>query len=938
MSVSNEKPSKQHEKRFKCDTCGWKTTSKSNLHAHINGVHLKERTLKCDECDLTTAWPNQLYIHKKQHGQTEHNKLGTFKCNKCDHLSVSKNSLRSHMTKPHIKCEICSSLTTWPLRHMMKFHRPQKSTMPKKPNPRISESTPKRRERNTFKCDTCDYETTEKRYLANHARKVHLKVKKDEIYNCEKCDYITTSKDSYAMHMRTPHDKCEVCSLVATHFMLLRHKKKHGHGVKVYNCDTCRFKTTEKRNMDRHVRLVHKKDKYKCDKCDFITASRSSFYLHKKKDHIKCEICQFVTTGDKLFKRHMISWHSAKNLQTESHDTTSDDQKDAAEIPDSFKGFKSRLSGHDESTAGTCKEDSLKNKVDEVREEDYWTSKGKTCSCLACDFVGSLESDLSRPKVTHDEENGGIRCEKCPFISKSKGDLTHHMDAMHFHKPKLQTRKEKNYKCDICDYTTCHSTSLKKHKIDHITSMTDEGMIKITNTTSLQCEECPFIGGNSQGLSTHMKVAHGPKSTILPCTFCDFEARIKNTHANKYEEIVTHMKHNHPEEANLNKCDLCDHVSYNRKLIDNHRHILHLKESDRQCQICDFYSVFKKEMRHHKKDVHNVPYDYVCKICGQDFFNVSKLVGHEKKDHSSVILYNCVLCNYKAKSWLSVQKHSKVEHREDQVDKSCQFCDFEAQDVKMIEKHMSEVHEDQSTKSTCEKCNFFAYHEPILIEHKTFHEKMICTHCSFTGDSRRGLLIHIKMQHGRKQNQCTMCNFYASSNTKMRKHTKDAHGIPYDFACDICGKDYSNNSSLEKHMPTHSEVKGVKCNLCTFETKQNTSIRIHWKYVHKDVKIEIRCQYCDYEAPKLLELDTSFKHANTQLAVLEAHLKDVHMDIVKPSCCNKCQFIGYHGPTLTIHMKSLHELKCELCNYESESMKGLRIHIDTAHMRKKRSK
>ena len=82
MPDSNEKPKEpfQQENKFKCDICEFKTYVKSNLTGHINGVHLKEKPLKCEKCDFRTAWPNALYMHKKEHGQTKQRKKGMFKC------------------------------------------------------------------------------------------------------------------------------------------------------------------------------------------------------------------------------------------------------------------------------------------------------------------------------------------------------------------------------------------------------------------------------------------------------------------------------------------------------------------------------------------------------------------------------------------------------------------------------------------------------------------------------------------------------------------------------------------------------------------------------------------------------------------------------------------------------------------------------------------
>ena len=185
MTISNEKPVKprQHVKKFKCDICDFKTYVKSNLTGHINGVHLKERPLKCDKCDFSTAWPNQLCLHKKVHGIPTQKKIGKFKCDKCDHVSPSQKALKDHMTRPdrpHVKCEICSLMTTRPVKHMIKFHNSHKSSkgvLKSLTNEEIS-----------LKCDLCDYYASEKRYLTSHVRRVHLKAE-NNIYKCDKCDY-----------------------------------------------------------------------------------------------------------------------------------------------------------------------------------------------------------------------------------------------------------------------------------------------------------------------------------------------------------------------------------------------------------------------------------------------------------------------------------------------------------------------------------------------------------------------------------------------------------------------------------------------------------------------------------------------------------------------------------------------------------------------------
>ena len=226
-------------------------------------------------------------------------------------------------------------------------------------------------------------------------------------------------------------------------------------------------------------------------------------------------------------------------------------------------------------------------------------------------------------------------------------------------------------------------------------------------------------------------------------------------------------------------------------------------------------------------------YDFVCPTCSRDFANRASLVTHKKRHKFNTKFYNCSFCNYKTESKQVLGRHSKAEHKEENVDKICKLCNFEAKDVEAIEKHLIVGHKEETNKRTCEQCQFTAFHEPTMSEHMTIHEGNNCKLCAFRGNSKMNLRKHLHQMHGREQIQCSLCEFSTTSNPVIRKHAKDAHGTKYEHVCDVCGKDFPKKCDLEYHKQSHSAHKGVRCNLCTFETKHVALIKRHWMHVHK---------------------------------------------------------------------------------------------------------
>ena len=342
--------------------------------------------------------------------------------------------------------------------------------------------------------------------------------------------------------------------------------------------------------------------------------------------------------------------------------------------------------------------------------------------------------------------------------------------------------------------------------------------------------------------------------------------------------------------------------------------------------------VNKNPHQNRKSNPNYLVKDKVCQYCPYKTALRGNLKKHERQVHSKGSGYKCDICGY-ATYYRDILKKHKISHI---LAKRCPICDYTAQEVNMIETHLKDAHVNEVTKRKCDQCPFTAYHEPIIKEHIAEHGGTTCELCGYRAVSREGLRNHVVKKHDYQQptQQCSLCDFSSTLVSLLSKHAKDTHGTPYDYVCDSCGKDYLNESKLDNHMKRHSGIKDVKCNLCTFETSQIFYIKRHWEYVHKGVNVETKCQYCDFEVPKLLNLKTKFKHAQVQLATLETHLKVEHNDVAIIGSCAKCKFTAYNKTTMSVHIKSMHDLQCELCSYEGKSPKHLRVHINNAHIRK----
>ncbi|XP_033209550.1 zinc finger Y-chromosomal protein-like [Belonocnema kinseyi] len=117
--------------KFICDYCERKWSRKINLARHITSRHLQALNSrhKCHKCERSYKWPQGLTSHKR----LVHSDAGKkFICDYCEHKWSSKINLSRHITSRHLqasdsrlKCDKCERSYNWPqslTRHRLAYH------------------------------------------------------------------------------------------------------------------------------------------------------------------------------------------------------------------------------------------------------------------------------------------------------------------------------------------------------------------------------------------------------------------------------------------------------------------------------------------------------------------------------------------------------------------------------------------------------------------------------------------------------------------------------------------------------------------------------------------------------------------------------------------------------------------------------------------------
>ena len=308
-----------------------------------------------------------------------------------------------------------------------------------------------------------------------------------------------------------------------------------------YTCLECKFVTTEKKELQKHVINEHG-----CTGMDF-----------------ECKTCGFVLDSEKQYNSHVQTHHV--ELKSISND------KETNSI---FKCERCNFECHDMDQLGVHNtkhaSDEMKLEVNLItehkKENDVETDESNTLKkvdqfiCNGCDYNFLTLLELEWHEVT---DHGDLPPDNKIVMNVSVQVETPGKNS------EIDEPRASNVNCPVCKLETKNQDTLKKH-IENIhkdkpSETSNESRVSIIETDlSTKCEKCKFIGSNCE-VNKHINSKHGPVESVL--------------------------------------CEVCDQVFPSGSFLQNHIQAVHTKKEEK-CGYCENSFKSREDLRSHMEEAH----------------------------------------------------------------------------------------------------------------------------------------------------------------------------------------------------------------------------------------------------------------------------------------------------------------------------------------------
>ncbi|XP_067904603.1 zinc finger protein 335-like [Heterodontus francisci] len=237
-------------------------------------------------------------------------------------------------------------------------------------------------------------------------------------------------------------------------------------------------------------------------------------------------------------------------------------------------------------------------------------------------------------------------CRICGSRFLTQEDLRFHIDSHEGNDPE-------RFKCLQCSYRCKRWSSLKEHMFNHV------------GTKPYKCEECDYTSVYKKDVLRHSSIHTKerkkkadlvPKVNSYPCPVCYRVYPMQ-------KRLTQHLKTHSAEKPHM--CDKCGKSFKKRYTFKMHllTHIQALGNSRFKCEFCDYVCENKKLLLNHQLS-HTTDKPFKCDFCKYSTIKEDFLVSHVAIKHTGEKPFSCDLCHFNTKHKKNLRLHVQCRHPE----------------------------------------------------------------------------------------------------------------------------------------------------------------------------------------------------------------------------------------------------------------------------------
>ncbi|XP_058824829.1 zinc finger protein 665-like [Topomyia yanbarensis] len=892
LGARTDMPLKQRKQSinqlFECEMCGKEFFQKQSLQRHIP-IHTCERPYACDICGKVFPRRDYLTSHKLVHSSER-----PHKCEVCGKTFSLKRRLQQHVNihtgeRPY-KCEICGK--AFIQQGNLILHRVIHSGL------------------RSHKCKMCGKGFLHKHHLQKHVISCHTgeqanKYTSTETIVCEPTiasigydsfisDKVCVSKPEYQRASVTEVPKYEQAKSVDDHNinnstqigainnsdldgigsdhqttpesqtkignqtdMPLKARKRSYCGNRLFYCDVCGKEFFQKQSLQRHISVHTGERPFACEICGKVFPRRDYLISHKlihssERPH-KCEVCGKTFTLKRRLQHH-------------------------ATIHTGERPHKCEICGKTFIQQGNLT----------LHRLIHIGLRSHTCEICGKGFLH--KHHLQKHVASCHTEDQSNKCEPTetivcePTIPSNGFDSLMLSDKHCASKPEYQPT---NVKIESPTYEQGYSAN--DHDINNSTLPDNIYNANYDSIgTSSDLPTVPETQSTELGDQTDMSVKQPKRPYCGNRRFC---CEVCGKEFFQKQSLQRHIL-NHTGERPF-ACEICGKIFPRRDYLTTHK-LVHSSERPHKCEVCGKTFSLKQRLQKHFA-IHTSERPFECEICGKAFIQQGNLTLH-LLTHSGLRSHKCEICG---KAFL--HKHHLQQHVASHI--AVQSNECESAETIVCEPTMqpngfgcdSELeHQRTSVKIVSSKYEQADNHD---INNATLIDNSYSTNFESIGS------------HGDLPPM-------PESQSKLEDPTNMSMKQPYCknqlFYCDVCGKEFFQKQSLQRHIPTHTGERPFACEICGKVFLRRDYLTSH-KLIHSSER-PYKCEVCGKAF--------SLKQRLQQHATIHSG--------ERPHKCEICGKAFVQQGNLTTH-KLIHNLlrphKCEECGKEFLHKHHLQQHV-----------